>query len=217
MLKKFYNLGTTKLLLIVILTTIFFSWLSRTVLINDIVFFNTFSDRLTFERSTQLFENLEKLAWVNYVFVPIGLFLKFVLISVVLYTGIFLNNLHENIRFSLIFRVVVASEIVFVFAAIIKIFWFYFFAGNYDLDDLSFFYPLSLINLFSRTEVSTMWIYPLQIVSLFQVMYIILLSYGLKSHAGLTEFKSDSIVLSSYIPAMAVWTTLIIFISIDAV
>jgi hypothetical protein len=67
------------------------------------------------------------------------------------------------------------SEIVFVVASVIKLLWFIFFAGNYTLEDLSFFYPLSLINLFNRSEVASYWVYPLQIINIFQVLYALLL------------------------------------------
>lgn len=212
----FNSLSKTRLFLIIVFSNILISWLLKIVLVNDIVFYNTYSEQLTYERSMVLFENMKRFAWIGYLLIPILLFLKFLLISIVLYTCIFLYNLNNEIRFSTVFKIVIGCEIIFVFAAVIKFLWFTFFGGNYDLNDLTFFYPLSLINLFTIAEVDRIWIYPLQIVNLFQILYILALSYGLKKFGGVTDSSSDRIVLSSYVPAMAIWVALIIFISLDS-
>ena len=186
------------------------------MLINETVFYNTYSEQLTLERSMQLFENFRRMSWIGYVLVPVMLTVKFTLISIVIYTGIFFYNLHYKITFASIFRIVIANEIIFIFASLIKFLWFFFFTSNYDLNDIGFFYPFSLINLFKISEVSRIWIYPLQIINIFQFIYIIALSFGLRKTGNLTESESDKIVLSSYLPGLALWIALIMFISIDS-
>ncbi len=215
-LVQYYNLRKLSLFTGIILINIIVIWLSKTVLINEIVFYNTYSEQLTLDRSLQLFENLKKFSWISYVLIPIMLTIKFTLVSIVLYTGAFFYNLHYKITFGGIFKIVVASDLIFIFAGLTKFLWFYFFAGNYDLNDIGFFYPLSLINLFRVSEVDRIWIYPLQIVNIFQVAYIYALSYGLRKSCHLNESESDKIVLSSYLPALAFWIALIMFISIDS-
>jgi hypothetical protein len=93
--------------------------------------------------------------------------------------------------------------------------WFIFFGGNYDMFDLSFFYPLSLINLFEISEVDTIWIYPLQIINLFQIIYILLISWALKNICKIGASLSEKIVLSSYLPALLIWIVLIMFITLE--
>lgn len=215
-IQQYYNLSKTKLFFGIIVCNLLIIWLSKVLLINETVFYNTYSEQLTFDRSLQLFENLKKVSWISYVFSPIVLTIKVTLISIVLYTGVFFSNLHYKISFGTICKIVIASEVVFIFAGLIKFLWFYFFAGNYDLNDLGFFYPMSLINLFNISEVSKIWIYPLQIVNIFQFIYIIALSYGLRNIGHIGESVSDKIVLSSYLPVMILWIALIMFISIDS-
>lgn len=211
----YFNLSKTRLFMIIVLCNVIIAWLSRIVLVNDIVFFNTYSEQLTYERSMQLFEMMKKYAWISYLFIPLILFLKTLVISIVLYTGIFFYDLYFKIKFSSVLRIVIASEIIFVFAALSKFIWFYLFGGNYDLNDLGFFYPLSLINLFRISEVSRIWVYPLQIINLFQIFYIVVLSFGMRHYCDISEAGSEKVVLSSYIPAMVIWIVLIMFISID--
>jgi hypothetical protein len=213
---QYFNLKKTRLFFGILLLNLVIIWLSKALLINETVFYNTYSEQLTYERSLQLFENLEKLSWISYAFLPVLLILKFTFISIVIYTGIFFFNLHYKVTFASIFKVVMASEIIFIFAGLLKILWFYFFAGNYDINELGFFYPLSLSNLFKISEVNKIWIYPLQAINIFQFIYMISLSYGLSKISNIDKNDSDRIVLSSYLPAMSFWIVLIMFLSIDS-
>jgi len=215
LLIRYYKLSKTSLFFGIVLSNLFVVWLSQTFLINEIVFYNTYSEQLTMDRSLQLLESVRKFSWVSYAFIPLMLIIKFTLISIVIYTGIFFYNLNDKVTFGTVSKIVIASEIIIVIASLIKFLWLYLFGGNYDLNDIGFFYPLSLINLFKINEVDRIWIFPLQIVNLFQVVYTIALSYGLKKACNLGESDSDRIVLSSYLPAMVVWIVFIMFISFD--
>ena len=115
-----------------------------------------------------------------------------------------------------VFKIVIASEIVFVCAGLFKFFWFFLFAGNYDLNDIGFFYPLSLINFYKSGEVHKLWIIPLQTVNMFNMVYIFLISYGLNKICDIKKSDSDKIVLFSYVPALVLWVALVMFLSIDA-
>jgi len=190
-------------------------WLSKNVLINETVFYNSFSEQLTYERAMNLFENMNRYSWISYLVTPLLLLIKFTVISLVLYMGVFFLNLHYKISFGVIFRIVIASDIIFVLAGVIKFLWFCFFAGNYELDDISFFYPLSLINLFKVSEVSRLWVFPLQSVNLFQAAYMLLLAYGLNKAGRIEKSESEKVVLFSYMPAFLFWIVLIMFISLD--
>jgi hypothetical protein len=215
LLERYYNQKGINLFIGIVIANLILIWLSKTLLINEVVFFNTYSEQLTYDRSLKLFEEMKKISWISYVFTPVILLLKFSIISFVVYIGIVLYNVQNKISLGSVFKVVLASEIVFVSAGFIKLIWFYLFAGNYDLNDLSFFYPISLINLFKKGEVSRLWIYPLQTVNIFHLFYILSISFGLNRVCLLEKPESDKIVLSSYIPALVLWIALIMFLTID--
>jgi hypothetical protein len=159
---------------------------------------------------------MERISWISYAFTPIMLLVKFSLVSLVLYIGIVFCNIQDKVSLGSVFKIVMASEIIFVFAGLGKFLWFYLFGGNYDLNDLGFFYPLSLINFFKTSEVNRLWIFPLQTVNVFHLVYIISISYGLRKVCKIEKPDSDKIVLLSYLPALVLWVTLIMFLSIDA-
>jgi len=199
----------------IVLVELLILWVSQTVLIDEIIFFNTYSEQLTYELSMEIFSAMRSYSWISYAILPILLLLKFSTLSVLIYIGAFFSDLHKDITLGKIFKVVVISEIVFVVASVIKVLWFILFAGNYTLDDMNFFYPLSLINLFSRSEVASYWVYPLQTVNIFQVFYVLLLAFGLSRIGSVKKISVDRIVLSTYVPAMAVWIAMILFLTID--
>jgi hypothetical protein len=214
-LLRYYNLNRLPLFTGVVLVNLILIWLSKTVLINEIVFYNTFSEQLTYDRSIELFKGLTRFAWIGYVFTPVVLLIKFSLISLVFYTGIVLNNTQDKVSLGVVFKIVIAGEIIFICAGVLKFLWFYLFAGNYDLNDLSFFYPLSLINFFKTTEVNRLWVFPLQTVNIFQIFYIMFISFGLSKVCGIEKVNSEKIVLLSYLPVLVLWIALIMFLSID--
>jgi len=215
MIAQALSLRGWKLFSGIVLVELLILLVSQTILIDEIVFFNTYSEQLTYELSMEIFSAMRSYSWISYAITPILLLLKFSALSVLIYIGVFFSDLHKDITLGKIFKVVVLSEIVFVVASVIKVLWFILFAGNYTLDDMNFFYPLSLINLFSRSEVASYWVYPLQTVNIFQVFYVLLLAFGLSRIGSVKKISVDRIVLSTYVPAMAVWIAMILFLTID--
>ncbi len=215
MIAQAFSLRGWKMFSGIVLVELLILWVSQTVLIDEIIFFNTYSEQLTYELSMEIFSAMRSYSWISYAILPILLLLKFSTLSVLIYIGAFFSDLHKDITLGKIFKVVVISEIVFVVASVIKVLWFILFAGNYTLDDMNFFYPLSLINLFSRSEVASYWVYPLQTINIFQVFYVLLLAFGLSRISSVKKISVDRIVLSTYVPAIAVWIAMVLFLTID--
>lgn len=213
---QYFRVKKLYLFIAIVIANMLMMWLSKFTLVNETIFYNTYSEQLSYDRSMELFESLNKYSWIGYVFIPIALFIKFSLVSIVVYIGIFFCDLHEGVSFRNIFGVVVASEIVFLIASLLKSLWFCFFAGNYDLNDLNFFYPLSLSNFFSQSEVDKIWIFPLQVLNLFQLIYILSLSFGLYAQTGIEKAKVEKAVMFSYLPGLIFWIALIMFLSIGS-
>lgn len=215
LLLRYYSLKRLHLFIGIILANLLLVWLSKSVLVNEIVFYNTYSEQLTYDRSLKLFENMNSIAWISYAFAPVILLIKFSLVSLLIFTGIIFCNIRDKVSPGSVFKIVIASELVFVIAGLFKFLWFYLFAGNYDLNDLGFFYPLSLINFFTPSEVSKLWLYPLQTINLFHLCYIISISWGLSKVCQLEKADSEKVVLLSYLPGLVIWVALIMFLTID--
>ena len=216
MLNRYLSVQRWKLFMGIVLVNLLIILLSQAALINEIVFFNTYSEQLTYERSMELFSMMKSYSWASYLLCPLVLIMKFTVVSLVIYIGVFFCDLQKEITMQKVFTVVIGCEVVFVLASAAKLLWFIFFAGNYTLNDMSFFYPLSLINLFRQSEVAVYWIYPLQTANLFQIGYIIMLAAGLARISSVKRNATDKIILITYLPAIAIWIVFILFLTIDA-
>jgi hypothetical protein len=215
LLLRYYNLKGFTLFIGIVLANLLLIWLSKTLLINEVVFYNAFSEQMTYERSLKLFEDMNRFSWISYALTPIIMVVKFSLVSFVIYSGIVFYNVQKKISLGSVFKIVIASEIIFVLGGILKLLWFYLVAGNYDFKDLNFFYPLSIINFFNRGELAPIWIYPMQTINIFHLIYILLISFGLSVNQSLKKSETDKIVLFSYLPALVLWIVLIMFLTIE--
>jgi hypothetical protein len=215
MLDRYLSVQRWKLFSGIVLVNLLLILLSQMALINEIVFFNTYSEQLTYERSMELFSMMKSYSWTSYLLCPFVLIIKFSVVSFVIYIGVFFCDMQKEITMRQVLTVVIACEAVFVLASAAKLLWFIFFAGNYTLNDMSFFYPLSLINLFKQSEVAAYYVYPLQTVNLFQLGYIIMLAAGLARVSSVKRDATDRIILITYLPAIAIWIVFIVFLTID--
>lgn len=213
-LDRYFNLRWFTIYTLVVSSYLLTMWLSQS-LVNEIVYYNTYSEQLTYDRAVELYGVLKKYSWVGFAFFPVIFLVKITAISMVLYIGVIFFNLQKQVSLGKMLHVVTGSEMIFVVAGLIKILWFYYFAGNYTMTDLNFFYPVSLINLFSPEEVDYFWILPLQTVNLFHLVYLLLLAYGISSVGKVNKAFSEKIVAGTYVPALIIWVALIMFISVN--
>jgi len=212
-LEEYFSIKWPKLFGIILILYFFSLWLSQS-LVNEIVYYNTYSEQLTYDRAMELYGILKSNSWIAYLSFPIILLIKISTISLILYIGVIFVGLQNQISLGKMFRVVTASEIAFVLAVLIKILWFSYFAGNYTINDISFFYPASLLNLFSEHEVDRLWIMPLQTVNLFHLSYILLLIYGVKVVGKVNSIRSEKIVAGTYLPFLLIWIVFIMFLTV---
>lgn len=175
---------------------------------------NTLSLKLTNRQIENYFELQKSWKWVSYSIIPLFLLLKSVFIAAVLYIGIFFFS-KIDITFKNIWNSVIQAEFLFLLAPILKIIWFYFFQTNYTLEDIQYFYPLSALNITGYQNLDPWLIYPLQMLNLFELGYIIYLSYQI---GQLTQTNTDNglkIVAYSYVPALFLWVTVVMFFTLN--
>lgn len=183
-------------------------------LVNEIVYYNTFSEQLTYDRAAELYGILKKRFWLTYPLFPLIMLIKVTSVGIVVYAGVLISGFQKQISLGRVIRVATAAEIIFVLASAVKVLWFCFFAGNYTLTDINFFYPVSLINLFSQQEVDTLWVFPLQTLNLFHLCYILLLIYGVRISGNISNVNSQKIVAGTYLPVLVIWIAFIMFLNV---
>jgi len=180
----------------------------------DKLIYNSLAEKLTSQQIEDFLHLQKKWQWLGYLFIPILLLIKTSLIATVLYIGtFFLGNL--SVTFKQLWSFVLNAEFVFAVVPLFKITWFYFFQVNYTLEDIQYFYPLSALNIIGYKGLEPWLIYPLQTLNLFELAYIIYLAYQIGS---LTKTNADTglkIVAYSYVPALLLWVTVIMFFTLN--
>lgn len=178
------------------------------------------SEQLTFKQIEKYIHFQEKWTWVTYIFIPIFILIKTILIANILYIGIFFYS-KEKVTFIQLWNVTIKGEFIFLIVGVLKIIWFYFFQTNYNLEDLQYFYPLSALNIIGYKGLETYFIYPFQVLNLFELFYILLLGFYVGKLTYTTKEKGKSmdfglkIVASSYVPALFLWVALVMFFTLN--
>jgi hypothetical protein len=168
---------------------------------------------MAYEKVQELIDNQQRWQWVGYLTIPLIYFLKLSLLSLSLMIGVVFLGVKLN--FKQLFRVALLAEFVMLIPTFIKIAWFIFIDTEYTFEEVNYFMPLSLSNLFEAGELAIYWAYPLQIANVFELIYWFVLAYliGKLLHSNTAEgFK---VVLYGYFPSLLLWVLLFIFLYVN--
>lgn len=160
-----------------------------------------------------IMEFKNRFAWVVYALEPVTLFLKLMLLFLPVSVAALLSDI--DFKASDIFKAGLIAESVFA----IQRFWFAFITwSNLDLlydGRIVDKYPLSLIGLIGSENVVDWLIYPLQLLNLFEVAYIGVVSFLLMKRWKTTWLDTVNIVLPAYLAGLIIWAGFVVFITIQ--
>lgn len=147
--------------------------------------------------------------WVSYLLLPVILLLKIALIAKILDAGIFFID--KELSYGKLFSLVLRAEFIFLAIPLLKFLWFYFIQTDFTLFDLQTFYPLSLLNFTDINKLDQWFIYPLQILNLFEIIYWLVLSYGIKRMLKIPYYQAFNSVMLSYGICLFIWIVAVMF------
>ena len=205
---------------LITLLSLFIGILSNSLLKFELLFINSLSETLTQNQIEEYLSIQKKWKWLSYTIMPIILLIKTSLITSLIYIGTFFYS-KNKVTFKQLFNAVVKAEFVFLGVGVLKIVWFYFFQTSYTLEDLQYFYPLSALNIVGYKGLDNWFIYPLQVLNLFELAYWLLLSYFIGKLAFTEKDKGKpmdlgfKIVASSYGSALLLWVVVVMFFTLN--
>ena len=185
--------------------------LSQNILYIDKLYYDSLLEQISYEKIQEISSQAEKWSWVSYAIIPLIYFIKFSLVSTCLYIGAFFMN--KRLKFSALFLLAIKAETVFIFLSLFKIIWFSIFNTDYSYTDVATFSPMSLLSIVGMESVDKIWHYPLQVFSLFEVIYWFVLAFGVKELLEKDLAPSFKLVLSSYGLGLLSWIVVIMFIT----
>jgi len=202
------------LLTVLCLCTYLFSYISKGLLNVESLVINSLAEKFTFEQVENILGYKKKIEWVNYSIIPILLLIKTSIIAAILDLGCFFFG--KEIKYKKLFKIVVKAEFIFLLVMVFKTAWFYFFQTDYNLEDLQYFYPLSALNIIGYEGIQPWFIYPFQVLNLFEFAYWFVLAYliGKEINDG-ESTKGLQIVASSYGVSLLIWIFGVMFFTLN--
>ena len=187
--------------------------LTDQVLVTDDVVFNSFIDKLSYDRISETLAQGKKWKWLSYVFLPIFLFVKIIFVTICLSIGGLILNLENG--FKKFISIVTTIEFIFLIPGVIKLLWFLFVKTNYSLQDIQFFSPLSIISLFNPNELDPWLVYPIQLLNVFELLYWLAFAWQLQDVLEKPFAESLGFVAKTYGVGLAVWVVVVMFLTVS--
>ena len=212
-----------KKILFLLLSSILLVEISKYLFDFDKLIYSKLIDNVSNQDINLYINNLKKWRLISQLLLPFLILIKVTIIGIILYIGTFFYS-KTKVTFKQLFDAVVKAEFVFLGVGVLKIVWFYFFQTNYTLEDLQYFYPLSALNIVGYKGLDAWFIYPLQVLNLFELAYWFLLAYYVGKIASTTKSKEENkypidfglkIVASSYGSALLLWVVVVMFFTLN--
>jgi len=200
----------------------FFAWITLfyvlfNLIINEFIitnefYYNSLGEQLSIERIDEILNLKQKWNWITYLFIPVTLLIKYSLIAFCLDVGAVISG--YRISFKKLFQVVMIADLVFLLAQLLRtiILWI---TDINSLTEIQYFLPFSLLSLFDVKELDVWFIYPLQVINVFEIVYWFILALGLKIVFEKKFSKMFRLVLSSYGTGLVIWIMVVMFLSIN--
>jgi|SRR5690606_16984825 len=209
MIKNNYILFSVLCVVIFLLSEI-----SKYFLNTNQLLYNSLAENFSYQQIEELFRIQRKWQLWGYLLLPVLICIKTQVIAAVLSMGAFFFE--KDIKHKQLWGIVLRAEFIFLMIGVIKIIWFSSFQQDYSLEELHTFYPLSMLSVVGFKNIAPWFMYPLQIVNVFEIIYCIILSLlidrTLRENDQHSGFK---IVACSYCPAMLIWVGAVMFMSLN--
>ena len=142
-------------------------------------------------------------AGIEFVTIPVVFAWKFTLIAFAIWVGSFLWG--YKVTYTKCWQIAMIAEMIFFVPEVLKILWFLFIDNNPTYWDVQSFYPLSYMNFFDHEMVAKKYWYPNMAINVFEIMYWVILTYGVDFAARKKKKIANYIVYTSYVPLFILW------------
>ena len=140
---------------------------------------------------------------LQYFSIPLIYAWKFLVLAFVIWVGCFMFG--YRVTYEQCWRVVMASELVFLVPEIIKIVWFVAIDTDPDFYRIRAFYPMSLMNFFDHSTLEARYHYPLKALNIFEIAYMAALMLGIMHFSKRSFRNAFIIVITTYLPIFILW------------
>lgn len=210
--KYFHETKKLEFFLFISLLYVLLSVLLNEFIIKDELYYQTLGEQLARERIEELLEFKHKWDWIAYLIIPVILFFKFLFVALCLETGSIFQGYKTS--FKQMFHIAMFSELVFLFAQMLKTIVIVF-AKFENLNELQYVASFSLLSVLSKKDIDPWFIYPLQTINIFEIIYWLLLAFVLKTILEKEYYRMLKFALSTYGVGLLIWVIVVMFINVN--
>lgn len=203
----------TVLLLIIIVTYLLLTYLSETWIFNKDFIYRSLSTEVPLHSIEGVMETKEMYWWASYLIQIVVFFCKVLFVSLCIFIGIVLSDIEFS--FKDLFRSVIIAEFTFIIAQVIYLANLYVNRAELTFDTMANYFPISVLSFYGEENVFPWLHYPLQTLNLFEVAYILCISWLLSKQWKPDFIESINIVLPSYGIGLLIWMVLVVFLTLQ--
>jgi len=191
---------------------LFFNWYLQAQVLTDQVYTYSLGGQVNPDKLTAFLQGQHRVQFLSYVFVPVVMLMKMLLVAFCLLAGLLLTS--QKLSFAVIFRIVLFAESAFAAGTLFRLLVLAFSHNIDSLGQYMSFAPLSLFSFFKASSVPNFLVYPLQTLDVFQVFYVCFLAKGLQIHLKRSFSQSLEQVVGSYGVGLLTTMIFVAFLSI---
>ncbi|WP_047451174.1 hypothetical protein [Alistipes sp. ZOR0009] len=195
----------------VCILSIFLIFISDILIDKKILIYQSFIGQFDETRVNTIVDLYQRMQVWQYFIIPILLLMKIFLLLIPLYLGVILKSYKVHAK-QLIY-IIIKSQYIVVVNGFITILYFWITKKYHTISDLSII-PFSALSLFKPNEVEPWLVYPLSILSLFEVFYWVALIIQWKKLTGKSYGESFDFIGSTYGLGLLLWVLVVIFFTI---
>lgn len=211
-LKNLYNFKGWEMLLVFSFSYAVITLSMNLFVLNENYYYSAFGNQLDQSRIAEIIEINKKTEWLTYLITPLGLLIKWTLIAGALHTASIITD--YEVSFTDCFKVVSFAELIMLLSSLVKLFYFMIYTPN-SIEDLQNTNFLSLLQLFNINEIHSLLIFPLQQLNVFEIMYWLILSYGIMRFMKKDFSVAFRMTLFGYGPIFILIILCVIFIKLQ--
>ncbi len=187
-------------------------YISNNIIQTDEFIQKSLSGKYNSELISDYFLSRKKWLWLQYVAIPVFLLLRTLLIAFLMQMVVFFINTKDDTSFNKFWSVTLMAEWVTVFLVTFRFFYFTVIDTDYSLEDFQSYIPGSLSNVYNISHLESWIAYPFSFLSIWELLYWLMLIFGIKKILRISFFKSFGIVLASYGVGLLIWVGFVMYL-----
>ncbi|PIU44325.1 MAG: hypothetical protein COS95_09515 [Ignavibacteriales bacterium CG07_land_8_20_14_0_80_59_12] len=199
--KAFRNLREQPKWLVAFLFISFLSIIAawRLIPFSEQLSYQILAQRLGEEQAGQAISMVERLKYIEVAFVPIGLLLRWLVLTAVLYFASILLSAPDELKFKSVYSLVVHSETILVLAGLLNVIILNL-KGVYSIHAPADLQAIVGLDFFLKNRASNLSLFTLlNAINVFNIWYIAVLTIGISVATGFKKFKSAILVTTVWL------------------